>query len=129
MRQGFAGTDGGAFVVAGKTLVGIHKWTFLLGPGFVAGAGNGLLLGSLMYRSGLVPRPMALLGLIGGSLACVAATLELFGVIEQVSAAAAIMTLPEAIWEASLGIWLVVKGFRTAPVTADPAMVQVTYPG
>jgi Domain of unknown function (DUF4386) len=129
MRQGFAGTDGGAFVVAGKILVAIHKWTFLLGPGFVAGAGNGLLLGSLMYRSGLVPRPMALLGLIGGSLACVAATLELFGVIEQVSAAAAIMTLPEAIWEASLGIWLVVKGFRTAPVTADPATVAVTYPG
>jgi hypothetical protein len=82
-----------------------------------------------MYRSGLVPRPMALLGLIGGSLACVAATLELFGVIEQVSAAAAIVTLPEGHLGAPPGVWLVLKEFRTAPVAADPAVAPVTYPG
>jgi hypothetical protein len=129
LRQDFAGADGATFVVAGKTLVAIHKWTFLLGPGFVAGAGNGLLLGHLMYRSGLVPRPMAVLGLAGGSLACIAATLELFGVIQQVSAVAAIVTLPEAAWEASLGIWLVVKGFRPAPVSCDPVRVPVPFAG
>jgi hypothetical protein len=81
-----------------------------------------------MYRSGLVPRPMAVLGLAGRSLACVAATLELFGVIEQVSAAATVVTLPEAAWEASLGVWLVVKGFRPAPVSCDPVPVPVAYP-
>jgi len=47
---------------------------------------------------------------------------------EQVPAAAAIVTLPEAIWEASLGNWLVIKGFRMAPAAADPAVVPVTYP-
>jgi hypothetical protein len=129
LRHDFAGADGATFVIAGQALVAIHKWTFLLGPGFVAGAGNGLLLGALMYRSGLVPRPMAVLGLVGGSLACIAATLELFGVIQQVSAVAAAVTLPEAVWEASLGVWLVVKGFRPAPVSCDPLPVPVTYPG
>ena len=72
-----------------------------------------------MYRSGLVPRPMAVLGLAGGSLALAAATAELFGLFPQVSAAAAIVTLPEAVWEASLGIWLIVKGFRPSPIIAD----------
>jgi hypothetical protein len=75
-----------------------------------------------MYRSRLVPRPMAVLGLIGGCLACAAATLELFGVFDQVSAGAGVMTFPEAAWEAALGLWLVVKGFRPSPVTADTTM-------
>jgi Domain of unknown function (DUF4386) len=121
LRQDFAGgagTGATSFVIAGQALVAVHKWTFLLGPGFVAGAGNGLLLGYLMYRSGLVPRPMAVLGLAGGSLAFAAATAELFGVFEQVSAGAAIATVPEAVWEASLGIWLIVKGFKPSPITA-----------
>lgn len=129
LRQDFAGghgADAASFVVAGKTLVAIHKWTFLLGPAFVSGAGNGLLLGWLMYRSGLVPRPMAVLGLAGGSLALAAATAELFGLFPQVSAAAAIVTLPEAVWEASLGIWLIVKGFRPSPILIDDSRTAAT---
>jgi Domain of unknown function (DUF4386) len=61
--------DGGSaatLVPLGEALVAIKNWTFVLGPGFVVGIGNGLLLGYLMYRSGLVPRGMAMLGLIGG---------------------------------------------------------------
>jgi Domain of unknown function (DUF4386) len=60
LRQDFAGAAGGdasSFVTAGKSLVAVHDWTFLLGPGFIVGVGNGLILGWLMYRSGLVPRP------------------------------------------------------------------------
>jgi hypothetical protein len=52
-----------------------------------------------------------------------------FAVERQVSAMAAVVTLPEAAWEASLGIWLVVKGFRPAPVSCDPVPVPVAYPG
>jgi hypothetical protein len=65
LRQEAAGADAGSLVAVGKSLVAIKDWTFLLGPGFVVGVGNGLLLGYLMYRSGLVPRPMAVLGLVG----------------------------------------------------------------
>src|SRR5919201_4877946 len=64
LRQEAAGADAGALVALGQALVATHDWTFLLGPGFVVGVGNGLMLGYLMYRSGLVPQPMAALGLI-----------------------------------------------------------------
>ena len=121
MRRDFAGSGGAdatTLVIAGHTLVAIHKWTFLLGPGYCAGIENGLMLGYLMYRSGLVPRPIAVLGLIGGTLAFVSATAELFGLFPQVSATAAILVLPEALFEALLGIWLTFKGFRPSPITA-----------
>ena len=65
---GVAGTDAGSLVIAGRSLLAVHKWSFLMGPGLLgSGLGNGLLLGYLMYRSGLVPRPWAVLGLIGGT--------------------------------------------------------------
>jgi hypothetical protein len=72
----------GATAALGKALIAIHDWTFLLGPGFIVGVGNGPLLGYLMYRSGLVPRRMAMLGLIGGPLICASGTLVLFNVID-----------------------------------------------
>jgi hypothetical protein len=118
LRQDLPGTgaDAGTLTVAGRTLVAFHDWTFLLGPGFCAGIGNGLLLGYLMYTSGLVPRRMALLGLVGGSLAFVAATGALFDVYDRQSAPQFLLTLPEIVWEASLAIWLVVKGFKPSPI-------------
>jgi hypothetical protein len=119
MRRDFAGSTGAdadTLVIAGKALVAIHKETFLLGPAFCAGIENGLILGYLMYRSGLVPRPMAVLGLAGGTLAFAAATAELFGLFPQVSGTSFILTSPEALWEASLGIWLTVKGFSPSPI-------------
>jgi len=103
----------------GQALVAVHDATFLLGPAFCAGFGNGLLLGYLMYKSGLVPRRMALIGLIGGPLALVTATAVLFGAWEQTSAAGFFFTLPEAVWELSLGIYLIVKGFRTPSPILD----------
>jgi hypothetical protein len=120
LRQEFAGAagaDAASLTTAGQSLVAIHDWTFLFGPDFCAGIGNGILLGYLMYTSGLVPRRMALLGVIGGPLAVVSATLTLFGLIEQTSALDGLLTLPEIAWEFSLGIWLIVKGFNpSAPL-------------
>jgi Domain of unknown function (DUF4386) len=67
LREDLAGTAAESSLnVAGQSLVAIHDWTFLFGPAFCAGLGNGLLLGYLFYRSGLVPRRMAMIGLIGG---------------------------------------------------------------
>jgi hypothetical protein len=91
----------------------------LLGPAYCAGFGNGLLLGYLMYKSGLVPRPMALLGLIGGPLLFFAATAVLFGAFEQMSAPSFLLTLPEIVWEFSLGIYLIFKGFRPSPILVE----------
>jgi hypothetical protein len=121
LRQDLAGpgADTGTLTIAGRTLVAFHDWTFLLGPGFCAGIGNGLLLGYLMYTSGLVPRRMALLGLVGGALAVVAATGALFDVWHRQSTPQGILTIPEIIWEAWFGIYLVTKGFRPPRTRPD----------
>ncbi len=96
----------------------MHNWTFVLGPGFVVGIGNGLILGYLMYRSGLVPRGMAMLGLIGGPLICISGIAVVLNVIDRGSVSQGIASLPEIMWELSLGIYLMVKGFRPAPIIA-----------
>ena len=82
LRRDPAGANPDSLVAVGQSLVAIHDWTFVLGPGFVVGVGNGLLLGYLMYRSGLVPRRMAMLGLIGGPLVCLSGIAVVFDVIE-----------------------------------------------
>src|SRR5690606_15232248 len=92
-----------------------------LGPGFVVGIGNGMILGYLMYRSGLVPRGMAMLGLIGGPLVCASGIAVMFGMIDRGSGWQLIATIPEMLWEASLGIWLTVRGFRTSSRILAPA--------
>jgi len=121
LRQDVGGTgaaDPATLEIAGRTLVAVKDWTFLLGPAFCAGLGNGLLLGYLMYASGLLPRPMALLGLIGGPISVAGAIAVLFGAWDQTSATQFILTIGEILWEASLTIWLIVKGFRPTPITA-----------
>jgi hypothetical protein len=97
-----------------QTLVAIHDWTFLLGPGFVVGVGNGMLLGYLMYRSGLVPRRMAMLGLVGGPLVCASGIAVMFGAVEAGGPVQFLATVPEIAWEGSLGVYLLVKGLRTS---------------
>jgi hypothetical protein len=124
LRQGFAGAagaDAATLVTVGRSLIALHDWTFLLGPGFVVGIGNGLLLGYLMYRSALVPRGMAVLGLIAGPVLLARFVGILFGVFEPGSVVGSIMVGPEFIWELSLGIWLIVKGFRPVPIASQSA--------
>jgi hypothetical protein len=119
LRQDFAGSggaDAASLVTAGKSLIEIKDWTFLLGPGFVVGVGNGLILGYLMYRSGLMPRGLAMLGLIGGPLVCISGIAVIFGIIDRQSLPQFIMTLPEIFWELSLCIYPIVKGFKRSPI-------------
>jgi Domain of unknown function (DUF4386) len=122
LRQDVGGAaDADSFVTTGRSLVAIHDWTFLLGPGWVVGVGNGLILGYLMYRSGLVPRGMAMLGLIGGPLIIASGTAIMFDVFEPGSAPQVIATVPEFFWELLLGIYLIVKGFRDVPILSSDA--------
>jgi hypothetical protein len=117
---------GGTTAALGQGLEAVYEWSFRIGPGFMVGVGNGLILGYMMYKSGLVPRRMAMLGLVGGPLLLLAGVLVIFDVIEGSSPIQALMTIPEAVWELSLGIYLVAKGFRRdAPVLGD---ATVTVP-
>jgi hypothetical protein len=115
-QEAAAGADASSLLTAGKSLVALHEWTFLLGPGFVVGLGNGLMLGYLMYRSRLVPRGMAVLGLIGGPLVMASGIAVILGVIEIGSAWQTLPAAPEFLWELSLGIWLMAKGFNQSAI-------------
>ena len=96
LRQDVAGTPGadtGALLTTGHALVAMHDWSFLFGPGLMAVL-NALLIGSVMYRSRLLPRWIPTLGLIGAPLLLVSTTATLFGLWDQVSAPAGVLTLP-----------------------------------
>ena len=93
------------------SLAALKDWTFLLGPGLVVPFGNGLILGYLMYSSGLVPRPWPWLGLIGGPLLLIGNVGVLFDVWDP-AGAVSVLVVPEFIWEAFLGIYCAIWGFR-----------------
>lgn len=112
LRQAAAGA--GALVI-GQALVAMYDRMFLVGQSFMP-AVNALLLGSLLYQSRLVPRPLPLLGLIGAPLLVAGDVAVLFDLIGRTSAPAALTALPIALWEFSLGVWLVVKGFKPSPI-------------
>jgi hypothetical protein len=113
---GASGVEATALTARGSSLVSTYEWAFQFGPGLVVGFGNGLMLGYLMYRSGLVPPRMAMLGLIGGPLLILSFVLILFGAYENGSAPSGLLALPEIAWEASLGIFAAWKGFRPVPI-------------
>ncbi len=127
-----ASADASALSATGEALVAVHDWAFLLGPGLMAVV-NAMLIGSIMYRSGLLPRWIPTLGLIGAPLLLVSDVAVLYGVWDQVSGPAMLLTLPIAVWEMSFGIRMAVKGFRSDAVApqADqstvPATVAPTY--
>ncbi len=115
--------DPGASSVA-VSLAALKDWTFLLGPGFIVGWGNGLILGYLMYRSALVPRGMAMLGLIGGPLIILSGIGVLFDAWDAGGTVQALATIPEFLWELSLGIYAAVWGFRRdAPILSGARAV------
>jgi hypothetical protein len=113
---GTAGTDPASLFTTGQALIAVHDWTFLLGPGLIA-AVNAFCLGSVMYRSGLVPRIIPTIGLVGAPILLASCVATLFGAYDQVSGPAALFALPIAAWEFSLGVWMTVKGFRRTPIT------------
>ena len=116
-------TAGGSEGTVAYTLAALKDWTFLLGPGWVVGWGNGLILGYLMYRTQLVPRPWPWLGMVGGPLLIITGTLILFGGNHPSSTLhglQGIATIPDAAWELFLGIYCTVWGFRKdAPILSE----------
>jgi hypothetical protein len=119
--NGASSAEATALEAQGNSLVHTYEWAFEWGPGLVAGIGNGLLLGYLMYRSALVPPRLALLGLIGGPILILSFLLILMGVYKNGEGPSGLLTLPEAAWELSLGIYCAWKGFRLSSPIAKQA--------
>jgi hypothetical protein len=117
---GAASANAAALITTGASHVAVYNATFLLGQSLMPGI-NALLLGTLMYRSRLVPRVIPAMGLIGAPLLIAAVFATLFAQHSALTGLAALPVLPVAAWELSLGVWLVVKGFRPSPITAGMA--------
>ena len=114
LRQ--AGAGAGA-LASGQALVASYNWFFLLGQSLMPVV-NALLLGSLLYQSRLVPRILPLVGLIGAPILLASDIAVLFGLWDRISAPSGILAIPIALWEFSLGVYLIVKGFKPSPSTA-----------
>src|SRR5690349_15147190 len=128
LQQHFAGATGAqaqALGVAGESLVAMRQWTFLLGPGVMAGV-NDLLLGYILYRSGLVGRVIPIIGLVGGPLILLSDLATILGIWGQVSTPALLLALPVAVFEFSVGVHLTVKGFRAPALAALDAPSTTT---
>lgn len=120
------GGDRSALLAVGASHVATYDWAFTLGQSLMPGL-NALLLGTLLLRSGLVPRVLPLIGLVGAPIHLTAVVLTLFGVVDRVGTPTLLCALPIAVWELSLGVYLVVKGFRRTELTA-PAPPVPTPP-
>ncbi|WP_181773632.1 DUF4386 domain-containing protein [Amycolatopsis pittospori] len=114
LRRAGAGSDG---VVAGQALVALYDQAFLLGQSLVP-ALNAVLLGYLLYKSRLVPRVLPVLGFVGAPLLVASTVATAVGLKDMGSAWSALGALPIALWEFSLGVWLIVKGFKPSPLTS-----------
>jgi hypothetical protein len=114
---GAAGANAAALVTTGASHAAVYNLTVLLGQSLMPGI-NAILLGTLLYRSRLVPRILPVLGLIGGPLLIIAVFATLFRQHSSLAGLAALPVIPVAAWEFSLGVWLVVKGFKPSPITA-----------
>ncbi len=120
LRGASAGSSDPATVALGETLVGVRNWAHLFGPGLMPPF-NALLLGYLMFRSGLVPRWMPTLGLIGAPLLFSSSIGTLLGFNDVTSVWTGIATLPIFVWELSIGLYMTFRGFRAdAPLLAAP---------
>jgi hypothetical protein len=130
LQQHFAGASGAqaqAVGVTGESLVAFRQWTFLLGPGVMAGV-NDLILGYILYRSGLVGRVIPIIGLVGAPIILASDTAVILGGWTQVSSVALLCALPVAVFEFAVGVHLTFKGFRPAAVAALDAPAAPAHP-
>jgi Domain of unknown function (DUF4386) len=104
-------------LITSHTLVTLYNRIFLLGQSFMP-AVNDLLLGTLLYQSRLVPRALSRIGIVGGPVLIAGYLAVIFGLIAQHGPVAGLSALPVAVFEFSLGVWLVVKGFNPDAVAA-----------
>jgi len=125
LRQDYAAADeqsAAGLAAVGDAFLVLQEWTFNLGPGFVVGVGNGCVLGWMMWRSRLVPRRLAVLGLIGGPFIVASGSAAVLGLIEPGGVLQNLSAAPEFFWELGLGIYLIVKGFKTPGADVQGAM-------
>ena len=111
--------DSPTYVIIGKMLVAFHNWTFLYGPNVLLGPST-LMTAYILHKAGLVPRFVSIAGLIGGPVIFFCGVTVTLGLFDQLSVWGALMAIPVFVYEMSLAIWLIVKGFKQIKVQPAP---------
>jgi hypothetical protein len=119
--------DASPYRAAGTVLRAVHDWTFMLGPNLLLGA-NTIIYSYLLYRTNLVPRPLATMGMIGSALILIQGPLQMFGVFQPLSMPVVLLSLPVAAFEMILAGWLIGKGFRASAAASEPARLSALTP-
>jgi len=127
LRQDAAASDTASLLTASHTLLAVYNRAFLLSQSLMP-AISALCLGSVMYRSGLVPRPIPLLGLVGAPLLLASDAAILWGIYGPESPLAVVAALPVALWELALGAWLLLRGFFPAPILIQREAIEPLAP-
>jgi Domain of unknown function (DUF4386) len=123
---GTAGADPSALVTTGHSLAAGYNMTFLVSQSLMPVACD-LLLGYLLYRSGLVPRILPIIAFIGAPLLLAFDVAVFFGAVAQVSAFTALAALPVAVFEFSFGVYLIVKGFKPTQLTSPSGTLEAAH--
>ena len=124
LRHDLGGTATAGLGVTAAALVAVHKWTFLFGPGVMASV-NALCFATVLRRTGLVPRVIPTIGVIGAPLLAMSSIITILGGWSQTSSIAMLCTLPIATWELSVGLYMTFKGFKAATVDISDNRDQV----
>jgi hypothetical protein len=122
LRNDVVGGDSASLLTTSRSLVAMHDWSFLFGPGLMP-AFNALFLATVMYRFRLVPRFIPLVGLVGAPLLVASSVITLFGGHSQTSSTAMLLAFPIAAWELAVGVYMTFKGLRQAPPGVDAPAV------
>ena len=104
-------TQAADLAATGVAFQSLHRWTFVLGPNLMLGI-NTTIYSYLLFKSRLVPRPLAVFGMITAVMVFAAGILDLFGIIAPDSAAKGIIALPVGVYEISLAVTLIFQGLR-----------------
>jgi hypothetical protein len=119
LRNDVVGGSTAALTTTSQSLVAMHDWSFLFGPGIMP-ALNAVFLATVMYWFRLVPRFIPIMGFVGAPLLVASSLGTLFGGHGQISDSATLFALPIAAWELSLGVYLAVKGFKRSMPADTP---------
>ena len=129
LRQIVAGTPGAdvaTLSAIGTSLITLRDWTFLFGPNFILGC-NSFMLAYLLHRAGLVPKAITIIGMVSGPMVIVSGLGVMFGLYEQLSPVGGVLGLPSLVWEVSVALWMIFKGFAaSAPIISGFARGHAT---
>jgi hypothetical protein len=108
-----------AFSLQALSAVSMQASQYAYQIGMIAVGLAGLMLCSTLYRAKLVPRLVAVWGLVGYAIIFCGMVSEVMG-----SGLGLVSSIPGGLWEVFIGVWLIVKGFSSPAIVSESAKAE-----